>query len=157
MQIIPNVDRTRKRLCRDAALLAVLAVLPGFAEKAPSSPPKDRALVVLSTSLPALDGDHLKTTLVEVNYGPGESSPRHSHPCAVVGYVVEGALRMRVEGEPERTYQAGSSFYEAPNGVHAVSANASATVPAKFVAYFVCDRDTPLSVDVPAHNHSKGK
>jgi quercetin dioxygenase-like cupin family protein len=157
MQAISNADRTRKGFCRDAAVLAVLAVLPGFTPNASFSPPKDRARVVLSTPLPALDGNHLKTTLVEVNYGPGEASPRHSHPCAVVGYVVEGALRMRVEGEPERTYQAGSSFYEAPNGVHAVSANASATVPAKFVAYFVCDRDTPLSVDVPAHNHSKGK
>ena len=47
---------------------------------------------------------HVKTTLVEVNYGPGEASPPHSHPCAVIGYVVEGAIRTQVEGEPEHTY-----------------------------------------------------
>jgi quercetin dioxygenase-like cupin family protein len=103
---------------------------------------------LLSTPIPALDGAHIKTTLVEVNYGPGEASPPHTHPCAVVGYVVEGSLRMRVEGQPEKLYSAGESFYEAPNGVHAVSANASATQPAKLIAYFVCDHEAPLSVNV---------
>ena len=42
---------------------------------------------------PIVNGDHLKATVVEVHYGPGESSPPHSHSCAVVGYVVEVALR----------------------------------------------------------------
>jgi quercetin dioxygenase-like cupin family protein len=110
---------------------------------------KERARVALSQALPKLDGDHLNATLVEVHYGPGESSPPHSHPCAVIGYVVEGALRMQVKGEPEASYKAGEGFYEAPNGVHVVSANASQTVPATFIAYFVCDHDTPLSSDVP--------
>ena len=110
---------------------------------------KERARVALSHALPKLDGEHLKATVVEVHYGPGESSPPHSHPCAVIGHVVEGALRTQVKGEPEATYRAGESFYEAPNGVHVVSANASQTEAATFVAYFVCDHDTPLSSDVP--------
>ena len=93
---------------------------------------------------------------MEVNYGPGEASPPHSHPCAVIGYVVEGAIRTQVEGEPEHTYEAGGSFYEPPNGVHAVSANASATRPEKLVAHFVCDHDAALSVNVFGHNHAKG-
>src|SRR5271166_2110077 len=109
---------------------------------------KERARVVLSKELPTLDGKHLKAILVEVDYGPGESSPPHSHPCAVIGYVVEGALRTQVKGQPERIYKAGERFYEAPNGVHLVSANASSTVPAKLVACLICDRDTPLSTDV---------
>ena len=93
---------------------------------------------------------------MEVNYGPGEASPPHSHPCAVVGYVVEGILRTQVKGEPELIYSAGEGFYEAPNGVHLVSANASSTEPAKLVAYLICDHDTPLSVDVPETIHAKG-
>ena len=70
-------------------------------------------------------------------------------PCPVVGYVEEGALRMQVKGEPEAIYKAGESFYEAPNGAHLVSANASDKEAAEFIAFFVCDRDTPLSVTVP--------
>jgi len=116
---------------------------------------KERARVVLSKELPRLDGEHLKAILVEVNYGPGEASSPHSHPCAVIGYVAEGTIRTQVKGEPEMIYKAGESFYEAPNGVHLVSANASSTAPARLVAYLICDHDTPLSVDVPENVHAK--
>jgi quercetin dioxygenase-like cupin family protein len=109
----------------------------------------ERARVVLTEGLPKMDGEHLKATLVEVNYGPGESSEPHSHPCPVIGYVVAGALRTQVRGEKEAVYRAGESFYEPANGVHAVSANASQTEPAKLLAYFVCDHDAPLSAAVP--------
>jgi quercetin dioxygenase-like cupin family protein len=109
---------------------------------------KERARIVRSQPLSKLDGDHLKVVLVEVNYGPGEASSPHSHPCAVIGYVVEGTLRTQVKGEPEITYKAGESFYEAPNGVHLISGNPSSTEPAKLLAYLICDHDTPLSVDV---------
>ena len=118
---------------------------------------KKRARVALSQALPKLDGTHLKATVVEVHYGPGESSPPHSHPCAVIGYVVEGALRTRVKGEPEAIYKAGETFYEAPNGVHVVSANASQTEPATFISYFVCDHDTPLSSGVQETTHPGAK
>jgi hypothetical protein len=50
-------------------------------------------------------------------------------------------------------YHAGESFFEAPTDTHLVSANASADAPARFLAYFVCDHQTPFSVpvtDVPA-------
>jgi quercetin dioxygenase-like cupin family protein len=117
---------------------------------------KDRARILLSKPLSKLDGDHLRAVLMEVRYGPGEASSPHSHPCAVIGYVVEGTLRTQVKGEPEMIYKAGESFYEAPNGVHQVSANASSTESAKFVAYLICDRDTPLSVDVSESIQPKG-
>jgi quercetin dioxygenase-like cupin family protein len=110
---------------------------------------RERARVALSHELPKLDGEHLRATVVEVHYGPGESSPPHSHACAVIGYVVEGALRTQVKGESEAIYKAGESFYEAPNGVHVVSANASQTEAATFIAYFVCEHDTPLTSDLP--------
>jgi quercetin dioxygenase-like cupin family protein len=117
---------------------------------------KDRARMVMSQALPALDGGHLKAVLLEVRYGPGEASSPHGHPCAVMGYVVEGSLRTKVQGKPEMIYKAGQSFYEAPNEIHLVSANASTTEPAKFLAYFICDRDTALTVDVPEHSGPEG-
>jgi quercetin dioxygenase-like cupin family protein len=113
--------------------------------------------VVFSYVLPKLQGGQLKATVVEVGYGPGGSSAAHSHPCPVIGYVLEGALRTQVAGEPEAVYKAGESFYEAPNGVHAISANASATQPVKFLAYFVCDHDTPLTVAPPKDSQTGGK
>jgi len=108
-----------------------------------------RSRATLSHDLPRMDAAHLRVSMVEVVYGPGGSSPAHSHPCPLVGHVVEGALRMQVKGEPEAIYRAGESFYEAPNGVHLVSANESDKETAKFIAVFVCDHDTPLSVGAP--------
>ena len=96
-----------------------------------------------------MDGARLKVTIVEVRYGPGESSRPHSHPCPVIGYVLEGAYRTQVRGEPKTVYTAGQTFYEPANGVHAVSANASTEKPVRFLAYFTCDRDTPLTLPVP--------
>jgi quercetin dioxygenase-like cupin family protein len=133
------------------AIVLALTGIRGWSQDHDAISPghKERGRIALSQGLPNLNGDHLKATLVEVNYGPGESSLPHSHPCAVIGYMVQGTLRNQVNGGPEVVYKAGETFYEAPNGVHAVSANASLTEPAKFVASFVCDRDMPLSVSVP--------
>lgn len=118
---------------------------------------KDRARIVLSQQLSRMDGDHLKGVMVEVRYGPGEASSPHTHPCAVMGYVAEGTIRTQVQGEPEMIYHSGQGFYEPPNGVHLISANASSTEPARLIAYLICDRDAPLSVDVPDSTHSKGE
>lgn len=61
-----------------------------------------------------------------------------------------------MKGEPEMIYEAGGGFYEAPNGVHLISANASTTEPAKLLAYFIGDQDAPLSVDVAGVTQQKG-
>ena len=131
-----------------AALLgtAMMACRPG---PPPSSGTEAQVRRVLSQALPAMNGRGLRLTVLEVTYGPGGSSRPHRHPCAVVGSVIAGTLRSRVEGEPEALYRAGESFYEAPNGVHAVSANASERDPVQFLAYFTCDHDAPLSEAVP--------
>src|SRR6266571_7134164 len=62
--------------------------------------------------LPPLHGDRVKVHVVEVTYGPGESSSPHSHPCPVIVYVFAGMLRTQVRGEPEAVYGAGEGFYE---------------------------------------------
>ena len=113
-------------------------------------PRAERARLAFSHTLSRLDGARLQVKLVEVTYGPGESSTPHSHPCPIVGYVLEGAVRMRVGGSPEVIYKAGEGFYEEANGQHLVSANASHTERARFLAYFTCDYDAPLSV--PTHD-----
>ncbi len=141
------------------ATIAVVGLLCGFVEATPAAfaqapsapaphPAKPRARIAFAHALPKLDGGRLNAAVVEVNYGPGESSLPHSHPCAVVGYVVEGSIRTQVRGEPEALVKVGESFYEPPNGVHLISANASRTEPASFLAFFVCDRDKPLSTEV---------
>ena len=106
-----------------------------------------------SHSLPQLDGSHLRATVVQVDYSPGEKDEPHSHPCTVIGYVAQGLIRFQVKGGPEMVYKAGESFFEPPNGVHQVSANGSDKEPARLIAFFICDHDTPLTVS-PADAHT---
>jgi quercetin dioxygenase-like cupin family protein len=114
----------------------------------PQAAPSGSVQLVLSQPLPKMDGNHLSIQLYEVNYPPDKGSGVHTHPCAVVGYVVEGTIVSQVKGQPETAYPAGKTFYEAPNGVHEVSKNGG-TTPAKLLAIFLCDHDGPLSVPLP--------
>ena len=138
-----------------AMAMVFSAVSAGYAAQAEAqngtahSDVKVRARIAFAHPLPKLNGDRLRATVVEVNYGPGESSKPHSHPCVVIGYVVQGSIRSQVKGQAEALVNTGESFYEAPNGVHLVSANASQTEPASFIAFFVCDGDEPLSTETP--------
>jgi quercetin dioxygenase-like cupin family protein len=143
-------SRTRIVGAIACAFVATAASHVALAQESAHSAAKQRARIALAHGLPKLNGNLLKATVLEVNYGPAESSTPHSHPCAVIGYVVQGSIRSQVEGQPVAVLKTGDTFYEAPNGIHRVSANASRTEPASFIAIFICDHNMPLSLDVPA-------
>ncbi len=139
----------------EMALLCIVgAGSVAFGAQAPADSSRKKAgaqtHVAFSYALPRMNGQNLKITAVEVTYGPGGWSPPHSHGCPVVGYMLEGSLRSQVKGKTEAVYHAGESFYEGSDAVHMISANASDKVRAKFIAYFICDHDAPLSQPVPA-------
>src|ERR1039458_2695383 len=83
----PTMNASRVRVGVAVILCAAVLESPLAWTQGPSPTmhpeTKERARVALSQALPKLNGDHLKATVVEVHYGPGESSPSHSHPCAV--------------------------------------------------------------------------
>ena len=110
-------------------------------------PPGATSRELVAHRVPPMAGP-LQLQIVEVTYEPGGWSAPHQHPCPVVGYVLKGAVRMQLAGQPERVYRAGQTFTELPTDVHAVSANASDTEPATFLAYFTCNTDGPRSVPV---------
>jgi len=108
----------------------------------------ERDVVRIEQKMPPLDGNNLTATIVEVIYPPGVGSPAHSHPCPVIGYVIDGTIESQVDGGPVRRYEAGETFYEPPNGVHAVSRNPRADKQARLLAYLLCDKPGPLTVPV---------
>jgi quercetin dioxygenase-like cupin family protein len=100
---------------------------------------------VLQQDLPTLSLDNWRMTAVEVTYGPGEMDKAHRHPGFVFGYVIEGALRFQVDGQPEKIYHPGQMFYEFPGSVHRVSGNASATRRVRFIAMIFAEKTQPLT------------
>ncbi|MEU6717071.1 cupin domain-containing protein [Nonomuraea sp. NPDC046802] len=84
------------------------------------------------------------TVLVEWPPGhPGTAPHRHSGPA--FGYVIEGAVRFELEGEPERVIRAGETFWE-PGGdvIHYQDGNALPDAPAKFVVFMLCEPGQPM-------------
>ncbi len=141
-----------------AILSALLAGTWGLSQAASQEAnPGESVRPAFSQALPQMDGGKLKVGVHDVTYAPGGSSAAHSHPCPVIAYVTEGAIRSQVNDGPETVYKTGEAFYEAPNGVHRVSANASQTEPAKLLAFFVCDHETPVTVAVPATKEGNHK
>jgi quercetin dioxygenase-like cupin family protein len=119
-----------------AAALALAAAPPG---RAASTGEGASVKPLPSEKLPNAPGKTL--TVVVVDYRPGGFSAPHRHPASgfVFAYVVSGAIRSQVEGEPLRVYRAGQSWTEPPNAHHLVSANASKTRPARLIAYIIAD------------------
>jgi quercetin dioxygenase-like cupin family protein len=121
-------------------LLATLAIAPASAAE-----PARKVSVVFDHALPNVPGKSMKGVLVE--YGPGASSPAHTHPASAFIYatVLEGAVRIQVNGGAVTVYRAGENFVEMPGDHHDISANASDSEPAKLLAVFVVDTsDTKL-------------
>ncbi|MDY0749040.1 cupin domain-containing protein [Paucibacter sp. R3-3] len=94
--------------------------------------------------LPDMPGKQL--ILAVVAYAPGQASAAHFHPGSVFAYVLEGEVVSQLEGEPERVYKTGESWYEPPRKPHLVSRNASTTKPARLLAVLLGDEGGPVKV-----------
>jgi len=84
--------------------------------------------------------------MIVVEYPPGSVDPIHRHNAHAFVYVLEGSIIMQLKGGKEVTLTPGQTFYEGPDDVHVVGRNASQTKPAKFVVFFVKDKDAPVLV-----------
>jgi quercetin dioxygenase-like cupin family protein len=124
------------------AAFFVFTALPVFAASADEvSTDKSKITLVFDHALPNVPGKSMKGVLVE--YQPGGSNPAHTHPGSAFIYatVLEGAIRSKINDNPEQVYLAGENFFELPGNHHLVSANASDTQPMRMLAVFVVDTD----------------
>jgi quercetin dioxygenase-like cupin family protein len=136
-----------------AALIAAAILAPAaHAEPAPQNGQNAvvRPVFDQPTNVP---GKSLQA--VTVSYPPGARSAAHHHANSafIMAYVISGAVRSQLEGEPARVYHAGETWSEAPGAHHTISENASATEPAELLAVFLLDTgDGPLTTDDTANN-----
>lgn len=123
--------------------LVCFCVAPSAAENAAQGA---KVTPLLTKELTGLQGK--EGTMLTVEYAPGASSGKHRHNAHTFVYVLEGSVVMQVEGGKEMTLGPGQTFYESPADIHSVSKNASDIQPAKFLVFFVKDKDAPASVPV---------
>ena len=129
-------------------IVALVAVCPFTAAFADALPSKDATITeVYDHPVPDVPGKSLRGVLVE--YGPGGYSPSHTHAKSAIIYatVLEGAVKIQINGGEVRTYTTGQNFTELPGDHHNISANASDTEPSKLLAVFVVDTaETVLTI-----------
>ena len=132
-------------------MLVLLFLMPGtlMAQQpaASSQAPQASVTSLASKDLPEVPGK--EALMITVDYPPGAVDPIHRHNAHAFIYVLEGSIIMQVKGGKEVTLTPGQTFYEGPDDVHVVGKNASSTKPAKFVVFFIKNKDAPVLVPVP--------
>lgn len=79
---------------------------------------------------------------VLVEFGPGVSAVRHSHPGEELVYVTEGALEYQLDGRPAVTVKAGEVLFIPHGTPHSVKNVGS--VKAAELATYIVEKGKPL-------------
>jgi quercetin dioxygenase-like cupin family protein len=136
------------RVSLAALTIAVMLAPAAHAEPAPQNSGQNPVVRTVFNQPSNIPGKSVEA--VAVSYPPGAKSAPHHHAKSafIMAYVISGAIRSEVEGEPARVYHAGETWREAPGAHHTISENASATEPAELLAVFLIDTgDGPLTTD----------
>ena len=128
------------------ALVAAVAALSFVgAQGAAAQETKPVVKKLLNTPLAGIAGKEANVVLFDV--GPNWKLDNHSHPGHIFVYMLEGSIKIAVEGEPVHVLSPGDVLYELPDR-NMVGSNVSSTEGAKFLVFQVGDIGKPLTVMV---------
>ncbi len=128
-----------------ALFAAVAAFLFVGAQGAAAHEIKPAVKTLLNTPLAGIAGKEANVVLFAV--APGWKIDNHSHPGHVFVYMLQGSIKIEVEGEPTRVIRPGDVLYEIPDR-NMVANNISSTEGARFLVFQVGDIGKPLTVMV---------
>ena len=97
-----------------------------------------------------LNKKELQNNMVRIEtviFPPGYTSRKHTHPCPLFVYVVDGELLSEFDGV-KNVYKAGDVFYEKPNGVHSITKNNSSSISVKFLVIYLMKEGTDTFLPV---------
>src|SRR5512147_1589767 len=83
---------------------------------------------------------------VRVEFAPGVSFPKHTHPGEEIIYVLEGSLEYQVEGKPPVTLKTGDVLFIPAGKIHAAKNVGSGN--GSELATYVVEKGKPLVVMV---------
>lgn len=110
------------------------------------SAPSETLVPLLQQAIPNLPGKTL--TAITVVFPPGAASVPHRHGDAFLyAYVLQGAVRSQLEGQPAHVYKTSESWTEKPGDHHVLTENASSTETARLLVVFVADTGASLKTD----------
>ncbi|MBD3679007.1 MAG: cupin domain-containing protein [Rhodobacteraceae bacterium] len=135
------LPRGKEMKLGQAAVFAASVFIAGFIQSPASA--ENMVNPVLKTMLEEMPNTEANVVVFDVD--PGWKTDHHIHPGQLFVYVMEGGLRLDVDGQEPVVYRAGEAFYEVPN-LGMIGANVSATERAKFVVFQFGEPGKPLMV-----------
>ncbi len=121
-----------------AAALSLAGALGAAAQES-----KQTITMLLNMPLAGIDGKEANVVLFDVESDWNIAS--HFHPGHIFVYVLEGSIKIEVDGQPEQILAAGEVVYEIPN-LNMVASNISSAEGAKILIFQVGDIGEPLTV-----------
>ncbi|AVR94530.1 cupin domain-containing protein [Pseudoduganella armeniaca] len=124
--------------------LALLAA-PALAQEAKTAvPPKfdSKGIARTETVRRAFDSQR-EAIQVRVDFAPGASFPKHSHPGVEIAYVLSGTIEYEMDGKTIRL-QAGESLYIPAGAVHSAK-NIGNDVISELATYVV-EKNQPIVI-----------
>ncbi len=128
-----------------ALFAAVAAFLFVGAQGAAAHEIKPAVKSLLKTPLAGVAGKEANVVLFAV--APGWKIDNHSHPGHVFVYMLQGSIKIEVEGKPAKVIRPGDVLHEIPDR-NMVANNISSTEGARFLVFQVGDIGKPLTVMV---------
>ena len=124
----------------------VAAVALSLAGVAPATEPPSRPAGTTRTDLQRHDLSIKGWEVLQarVDFAPGTSFPRHSHPGEEIIYVLSGTLEYVIDGQPPVTLKAGDVLF-VPSGVVHAARNIGSESGAELATYTV-EKGKPLVV-----------
>lgn len=113
-----------------------------------STRPSETFKPLLQQALPNVKGKTFTSAIVD--FPPNARAMPHRHGQAFVyAYVLEGAVRSKLDDKPVATYHQGQNWVEQPGTHHVLTENTSRTKPARLLVVFVANTGDRLKVDDP--------
>lgn len=133
---------TRPSFVRNAAC-AMLMAGAGLLSPAASAQKFDAKGIARTESVRHDFDGNREAIQVRVDFAPGASFPKHSHPGVEIAYVLEGTIEYEMNGKTFRL-QAGESLYIPAGAAHSAK-NVSTGVTAELATYLV-EKNKPIVV-----------
>jgi quercetin dioxygenase-like cupin family protein len=111
-----------------------------------AAPPAPSAKTLMDEAL--IGGTYEQMLMQEVTFQPGSGAAWHIHPDGhEIAYVLEGAIKVWVDKNPERVVKAGEGLHMNANVPHRATAEPSG---AKLLIVRLKPKDKPVAQPVPA-------
>ncbi|WP_343556444.1 cupin domain-containing protein [Sphingobacterium sp.] len=88
-----------------------------------------------------LDQQLHKIETQEITLPKAQETPKHFHPCPVIGIIISGEIIFEIAGQEPKILKSGETFYEPKNTFILKFNNNSKTSEARFIAIYLKAHD----------------